>query len=257
MCETLNLFRINFGLVTPRRLLTRRITKNPLLNRENRLKWRKTRVFNMVPKVLEIPRDATLFSSEFNRLFNLSPRRLWSVGDSSILDGKLLGIISARKTEPDLALKNFELLQQLPSLGATFISGWHSPLEEEALRILLRQPSRIVFCLAKSLDKFIPPAAIADLVSNGRGLLLTHSGPKAKRISRDASLRHNQLVAGLSKGLLVLSAPLGSASLKLARLAINRGRPVFTLQHRINGALISSGALPATIENIRKVFQQT
>ncbi len=212
--------------------------------------------FNMVPKVLEIPRDAALFSPQFNRLFNLSPRRLWSVGDSFILDGKLLGIISARKTEPDLALKTFELMRQLPSLEATFISGWHSPLEDETLRIILRQPSRIIFCLAKSLNKFIPSAEIADLVSNGRGLLLTHSSPKAKRISRDASLRRNQLVAGLSKGLLLLSAPSGSASLKLARLTINQGKPVFTLQHRINDALLASGALPATIENIRKVFQQ-
>lgn len=146
-------------------------------------------------------------------------------------------------------------MQELASLDVTLASGWHSPLEEEALNILLTQSTQIIFCLSKSLSKFIPPVEINDLVSQGRALLLTHCSPKAKRISRDASLRRNQLIVSLSKGLLILSAPPGSASLKLAQLAIKRGTPVFTPQHRINDALLSSGALPATTENIQRIFQ--
>jgi len=62
-------------------------------------------------------------------------------------------------------------------------------------------------------------------------------------------------VAGVGKGLLVLSAPAGSLSLKLAQKATDVGRPVFTLQNRINDGLLSSDALPATMKNIQRFFE--
>lgn len=188
--------------------------------------------------------------------FERKPRKLWCVGDPDILKGRLIGIISARKIDADLALKTSELLKQLLGLeGVSFISGWHSPLEEEALRILLAEGACVIFCVPKSLDRFVPSLEITSRIGQSRALLLSHCSPRAKRISRDASLRRNQLVAGLGKGLLVLSAPEGSVSLKLAQKAISLGRPVFTPRHRLNDGLLSSGAMPATIENIQRVFR--
>lgn len=209
----------------------------------------------MVLGLAEIPRDSALYPAELHSFFNNRVPRLWHVGETSLLKGRILGILSARKIEPDLALKTSELIRQLGSLGATFISGWHSPLEEEALRILLSRSARIIFCFAKSLDKFILSVEIENLVSQGRGLLLTHCSPKAKRISRDASLRRNQLVVGLSKGLLILSGPPGSASFKLAKLALNSGKTVFAVQHPMNRDLLALAALPASGEAIQRVFQ--
>ncbi len=187
--------------------------------------------------------------------FKRKPQTLWCVGDPAILNGKLLGIISARKIDPDLALKTSQLLKQLASLGnVSFISGWHSPLEEEALNILLSHPVQLIFCVPKSLNRFVPGLDIENRISQGRALLLTHCSYRAKRITRDASLRRNHLVAGVGKGLLVLSAPAGSFSLRLAQKVIDLGRPVFTPRHRMNEGLFSSGALPATIENIQSLF---
>ncbi len=188
--------------------------------------------------------------------FDRKPQKLWCVGDPAILNGKLLGIISARKIDPDLALKTSQLLKQLASLrNVSFISGWHSPLEEEALNILLSHPVQLIFCVPKSLSRFVPSVDVKNRISQGRALLLTHCSPRAKRISRDASLRRNHLVAGVGKGLLVLSAPAGSLSLRLAQKVIEFGRPVFTLQNRINDGLLSSGALPATVKNIQRFFE--
>src|SRR3990172_11591152 len=122
--------------------------------------------------------------------FHGKPPKLWSVGDPAILNRRLLGIISARQIDSDLALKSSQLLKQLASLKeVSFISGWHSPLEEEALNILLAQGAPIVFCVPKSLNRFVPSAGVKDQVSQGQALLLTHCSPRAKRISRDASLR--------------------------------------------------------------------
>src|SRR6266545_3507097 len=84
--------------------------------------------------------------------FHGKPPKLWGLGNPAILDCRLLGIISARQIDSDLALKSSQLLKQLASLKeVSFVGGWHSPLEAEALRILSAQPVPIVFCVPKSL----------------------------------------------------------------------------------------------------------
>jgi predicted Rossmann fold nucleotide-binding protein DprA/Smf involved in DNA uptake len=188
--------------------------------------------------------------------FDGKPPKLWSLGEAAILERRLLGIISARQIDSDLALKSAQLLQQLASLKeVSFVSGWHSPFEEEALRILLAQRASLVFCVSKSLNRFVPQTEIQSRVNQGEALLLTHCSPKAKRISRDASIRRNRLVIGLAKAVLVLSAPEGSASLKLAKSAMRHGKRVLTPEHRLNKELLAASALPATFENIQAALQ--
>lgn len=189
--------------------------------------------------------------------FNGKPPKLWCSGEQRLLNGPLLGIISAREFDTELASKSAELLGQLARLkDVSFISGWHSPLEREALRILSGRSAQIVFCVAKSLNRFVPPAEIDNQLRQGQALLLTHCTPKAKRISREASLRCNQLVAGLARALLVLSAPKGSSSLEIARAALRCGKPALTVEDPINKELLACGALPASLENIQGAFHE-
>jgi predicted Rossmann fold nucleotide-binding protein DprA/Smf involved in DNA uptake len=202
-------------------------------------------------EVREIEAPANLRS-----FFNGKPPRLWCRGDLTILNHTLLGIISARQVDSDLASECSQLLKQLVFLkDVSFVGGWHSPLEEEALRVLIAQEASIVFCVSKSLDRFVPSIELGSRVSEGQALLLTHCSPKAKRITRDASIRCNQLVVELAKALLVLSAPEGSASLNLARSALRQGKTVHTLEHRLNKELLTAGAVPATSDTIRKALR--
>jgi len=184
--------------------------------------------------------------------FGAKAPRLWAAGDAAILNRRLLGIVSARQIDSDLALKNAQLLKELAFLNElAFVGGWHSPLEEEALRILSAQMAPVVFCVPKALDKVVLSADLERRVGQGRILLLTHCSPRAKRISRDASIRRNQLVKSLATALLVLSAPTGSATFTLAKSALRCGQPVFTPDHRINTDLLMCGAFPATFERLR------
>ncbi len=204
-----------------------------------------------VYEILEIEPPTGLQS-----FFNRKPPKLWSLGKAAILNRRLLGVISARQIDSDLALKSSQLLKQLTSLEeVAFIGGWHSPLEEDVFRILLTQGASIVFCASKSLNRFIPPIELGSRISQGDALLLTHCSPKAKRISRDASIRRNELVVGLATALLVLSAPEGSASLKLAKSVLLQGKPVLSPEHRMNKELLARSALPATLENIQRALR--
>jgi predicted Rossmann fold nucleotide-binding protein DprA/Smf involved in DNA uptake len=194
--------------------------------------------------------------SNLKSFFHGKPPSLWCRGDLTILNHTLLGIISARQIDSDLASESSQLLKQLVfTKDVSFVGGWHSPLEEEALRVLLDQEASIIFCVSKGLDRFIPSIEVASRVSQGQALLLTHCSPKAKRITRDASMRRNQLVVELAKALLILSAPEGSASLNLARSALRQGKTVHTLEHRLNKDLLIAGAVPATSETIKEALR--
>jgi predicted Rossmann fold nucleotide-binding protein DprA/Smf involved in DNA uptake len=194
--------------------------------------------------------------SHLRSFFHGKLPRLWCRGDLTLLNHKLLGIISARQIDPDLASESSHLLKHLVfTKDVSLVGGWHSPLEEEALRVLIAQEASIVFCVSKSLDRFVPSIELGSRVSQGQALLLTHCSPKAKRITRDASIRCNQLVVGLAKALLILSAPEGSASLNLARSALRQGKTVHTLEHRLNKNLLIAGAVPATLDTIKEALR--
>ena len=186
-----------------------------------------------------------------NLLSKGQPRELWAIGNAQILRRPLLALISARQSECDLAAISLQIMQQLAaSKNISFISGWHSQLEQECLRIVLAEQAALVFCTAKALDRFKPSAKLKELVDQNKALLLTHCTPNAKRMSRGASIRRNELVIELAAVLMVLSAPEGSASLNLARAALNARKPVFTIDHHMNRKLLDCGASVASSDSI-------
>jgi predicted Rossmann fold nucleotide-binding protein DprA/Smf involved in DNA uptake len=199
-------------------------------------------------RTVEVPQRVAPF-------FGRKPARLWHLGNPSLLNRPLVGIVSARGTESNLNPITAELLGRLAGLQATFIGGWHSALERESLRILLGQMPQIIICLAKSVNRFAFFQELKTLLNQDRVLLLTHCSPSAKRISRDAALRRNQLVAGLAQVLLVLTAPEGSATFKLARSAIEMRKAIFAVENPSNETLLASGALPATLTGIREALK--
>jgi predicted Rossmann fold nucleotide-binding protein DprA/Smf involved in DNA uptake len=186
-----------------------------------------------------------------NLLSKGQPRELWAVGNAQILRRPLLALISARQIECDLAVISLQIMQQLTaSKNISFISGWHSQLEQKCLRIVLAEQAALVFCTAKALDRFKPSEKLKELVDQNKALLLTHCTPNAKRMSRGASIRRNELVIALAAVLLVPSAPEGSESLNLARAAVNARKPVFTVDHHMNRKLLDCGASVASSDSI-------
>jgi hypothetical protein len=111
------------------------------------------------------------------------------------------------------------------------------------------------FLCLKSLNRFVPSIEVGNRVGQGQALLLTHCSPRTKRITRDPSVRRNELVVELAKALLILSAPEGSASLNLARSALRQGKTVHTLEHRLNKDLLIAGAVPATLDTIKEALR--
>jgi predicted Rossmann fold nucleotide-binding protein DprA/Smf involved in DNA uptake len=81
--------------------------------------------------------------------------------------------------------------------GRCVISGFHSPVEKECLRILLRGSQPIIICPARALPKRIRPEWKGPL-ADGHLLLLSFFTEAEKRVTGNLAARRNEIVAALA-----------------------------------------------------------
>lgn len=81
--------------------------------------------------------------------------------------------------------------------GRCVISGFHSPVEQECLRILLRGKQPIIICPARSLPKRIPQEWRQPL-ADGRLLILSAFPDTETRVTTALAHRRNVIVAALA-----------------------------------------------------------
>ena len=67
-----------------------------------------------------------------------APESIQTIGNQEILCEKKLALFCSIKCPGEIILKTYDLARHLRDTGVTVISGFHSPMEKECLRILLR-----------------------------------------------------------------------------------------------------------------------
>lgn len=82
--------------------------------------------------------------------------------------------------------------------GRSVISGFHSPVEKECLRILLRGKQPIVICPARSIEGMRIPADWRPAIESGRMLLLSPFPAKIRRPTSALCDQRNQFAAALA-----------------------------------------------------------
>jgi hypothetical protein len=122
------------------------------------------------------------------------------------------------------------------------VGGFHSPMERECLRILLRGRQPIVICPARSIEGMSVPLEWVSAYDSGRILVMSVFTPKERRIIKRLALRRNRLVCALSTRVLVPHAAPGSATLSLCLDLIAAGKLVLTFPDRANQELLRAGA---------------
>src|ERR1700693_2140172 len=87
------------------------------------------------------------------RLGERAPRTLNALGDLASLSQPKTALFCSVRCPGDAILRAYDAAQKLRDEGLNVVSGFHSPVEKECLRILLRGKQPIVICLARSLEK--------------------------------------------------------------------------------------------------------
>ena len=89
------------------------------------------------------------------------------------------------------------------------ISGFHTPVEKECLRIFLRGPQRIVISPARGLDPFQLPAEWQQKFKHGELLIITPFDSSIRRPTKETAETRNRLVVDLATNVTIIHASPG------------------------------------------------
>ena len=108
----------------------------------------------------------------------------------------------------------------------TVIGGFHSPLERECLRILLRGKQPIIICPGRAIDKLRITGELRGAFDAGRVLFLSPFHKAPRRVTRESAWYRNQVVAALADEAFVAHVTPGGQTEHLVEMMHSWGVPV-------------------------------
>src|SRR5262245_46983475 len=153
-----------------------------------------------------------------DRLGRVAPSRIWAIGSPEILLQKKIGLFCSVHCPDDAARRAYDACGQLRDEGVTLISGFHSPVEKECLKILVEGTQPIIVCPGRSLLKMRVPSDWRPLLDHGRLLILSRFEGSPRRVDTDSARQRNELVAALSDEVLIVHAEPGGSIERISKL---------------------------------------
>lgn len=179
--------------------------------------------------------------------------RLVCYGNAALPAGPRLALFCSVKCPGKLILETYDLCQRLRDIGVTVISGFHSPMEQECRRILLRSPYPVIWCLARGMLKTMP-GEVRSAVADGRLIVISPFPDKTRRVTAGTAMIRNRVVADMASAVFVAHAEPGSKVEALCRELLAAGKPLYTFDHPANAAIIQAGAWPISRETDWKLL---
>lgn len=176
-----------------------------------------------------------------SHLKHFAPSQISALGSLVALQNKSLAFFTSVKCPGNLILQTYDLAQNLRQAGTTVIGGFHSPMEREALNILLRGTQPIIICPARDIGEQLARNYSLPLNEN-RALILSPFVRKNMRITAEASVARNRFVAALATYVFVAYAEPRGKMEQLCREVIAWGKPLYTFGDDANANLIALGA---------------
>jgi len=146
-----------------------------------------------------IAKDADAYPAMLrSRLGENAPAELVVLADASLLRARRTALFCSARTPGDAILRTHDAARRLRDDGVTVISGFHSPIERECLKILLRGKQPIIVCPARAIDTMRIPKEIRQTFETGRVLYLSPFREQPERITRESAQLRNEVVAALA-----------------------------------------------------------
>src|SRR3989344_3724522 len=171
------------------------------------------------------------------------PVLIYGRGDVKTLKGKslMLGVVGTRRPTSYGLEVTEKITQELVESGAGVVSGLAMGIDARAHETTLNEKGFTIAVLGSGLDQnsIFPPEnrGLAKRIVDAGGLLLSEYAPGTPAVKEHFPQR-NRILAGLSRGVVVVEARERSGALITARLALEQNREVFA----VPGPLFSAGS---------------
>lgn len=167
-----------------------------------------------------------------------------SKGNLQVLDRTLIGFFCSVRCPGDIILKMYDLARTLRKSEVTLVGGFQTPMEKDCLSLLLRGTITIVVCPARGMGRMRVPVEWKKPLFDGCLLILSFFDYDVHRPTAKISSQRNSIVADISDRLLITYAEPGGKTEQLCKVALARGKSVFTIESPHNIHLVELGVLP-------------
>jgi DNA processing protein len=189
------------------------------------------------------------------------PVLLYAKGRVELLNHPAIAIVGSRNATKQGEVNAAAFAQALAGAGLTIVSGLAAGIDAAAHRGALPESASTVAVIGTGIDRIYPAKneVLAREIAE-RGCILSEFPVGTPPLAANFP-RRNRLIAGLSRGCLVVEAAKQSGSLITARLAAEAGREVFAIPGSIHSpqskgchALIKQGA--KLVESAQDILEE-
>ena len=155
--------------------------------------------------------------------------------------GRSLAFFCSQSCPGDIILKAQDWANARGPESATVIGGFHTPIERDVLRILLRGGAPVTLVLARAVQGFRISPAIKAAVATGQAKIISPFPAAQIRTTAASAEARNRHILTLCGSVLIAHASPGGKTEDLAREAVTLGLPLQTLNSPANANLIALG----------------
>lgn len=175
------------------------------------------------PQVQRVARDTAEYPAVLRtRLGANAPEELVVLGNRGLLCAHRTALFCSARTPGDAILRAHDAARRMRDEGVTVISGFHSPIEKECLRILLRGKQPLIICPARAIEAMRIPKDLRTAFDAGRLLFLSPFTGQPKRVTKESAIRRNEVVAALADDAYIAHVSPGGGAAGLRR-CLTRG----------------------------------
>lgn len=168
------------------------------------------------------------------RLGSEAPATLVAWGNIQLLANRRVALFCSARTPGDAILRAHDTVRRLRDEGVTVISGFHSPIENECLRILLRGKQPIIICPARAIETMRIPTECRAAFAAGRLLFVSPFIKQPKRVTKESALRRNEVVAALADDVFIAYVTPGGRTNEWPRCSSDGGCGSFRATMPVN-----------------------
>jgi hypothetical protein len=138
------------------------------------------------------------------------------LGNPQLLHLPKIALFASSQCPGNVILPTYDQVAQWRDEGRCIISGFHSPMEKECLRVLLRGSSPVIVCPARNLPKRLPHEWLGPL-EKGQMMILSPFAVDESRITAELATRRNDYVSHLADEVWIAHATEGGKLQKIRK----------------------------------------
>jgi predicted Rossmann fold nucleotide-binding protein DprA/Smf involved in DNA uptake len=181
--------------------------------------------------------------------------QIWALGNLDILTIPLLGFFCATRCPGSVILRTYDLALALREAGVPVIGGFHTPMEQACLEVLLRGQQPVVICPARNIERLRMPLSWRKPYGEGRLLVLSPFVARQRRPTAALAEHRNRFVATLATRIFVAYAGAGSRTARFCAVLVAQHKQVYTLDLPTNAHLVQRGVMRQPLHDLGALLQ--